>query len=221
MDTAKEIGGDFYDFFFVDNSHLAVVMADVSGKGIPAALFMMTARTLIKNLTLSGKNPGEILTEANSRLCENNEQGMFVTTWLGIWDIANQTLAFANAGHNPPLLSQNGKAFDWLKVRPGFVLAGMEGIRYRTQEIAFGPQDKLFLYTDGVTEALNPKEELYGEERLLELFRSKDSNTITPKEMLETIRKDISVFANGAEQADDITMLFLKANDFAEGENDG
>lgn len=210
MNTAKEVGGDFYDFFLIDETHLAVVIADVSGKGIPAALFMMTARTLIKNLALSGLSPENVLHEANNRLCENNDSNMFVTAFLGIWDMEKKTLCFANAGHNLPLISTDRKPFTWLPAKHGFILGGMENIRFQRQEISFGPSDRLFLYTDGVTEALNPNQELYSDQRLLTLFQSDTLNGKTPSQVLQTVKESVDAFSAGAEQADDITMLFLE-----------
>jgi len=207
MQPAKEVGGDFYDFFLIDDNTLAVVMADVSGKGIPAALFMVIAKTLIKNNAQYGKPPKEVFETVNNLLCENNEAGMFVTAVLGYLDIPSGKFTFVNAGHNPPLIKQ-GERFNWLKTKSGFVLAGIEDIFYKQHEITLQPGDELFLYTDGVTEAVNRKDELFNNPRLLE---SANSYLDLPlKEFAVSVRRDIDKFAEGAEQADDITMLVLR-----------
>jgi len=210
MIPAKEVGGDFYDFFMVDDDHLALVIADVSGKGIPAALFMMTTKTLIKTLALKGISPAQVLDEANARLCENNEAGMFVTAWIGILEISTGKFAFANAGHNPPFIRRKGEGFAPLKARPGFVLAGMEGTRYHQVETTILPGDMLYLYTDGVTETANPQEVLYGEERLQQALEARCSPNL--KEFLSGVKADIDAFADGAPQSDDITMLVLRVD---------
>ena len=210
MVPAKEVGGDFYDFFMVDEDHLAVVIADVSGKGIPAALFMMTTRTLIKTLALKGISPAQVLDEANARLCENNEADMFVTAWIGILTISSGKFVFANAGHNAPLIRRKGEGFVALKTRPGFVLAGMEGTRYRQAETVLLPGDMLFLYTDGVTEATNPQEILYGEDRLKQALEARYTKNL--KEFLSGVKAELDAFADGAAQFDDITMLVLRVD---------
>jgi sigma-B regulation protein RsbU (phosphoserine phosphatase) len=208
MMPAKEVGGDFYDFFLVDQDHLAVVMADVSGKGVPAALFMVIAKTLIKNQAQQGHSPAEVFTAVNNQLCENNEAGLFVTSWMGILDINTGEFTYVNAGHNPPLLMRSGGDFEYLRSRPGFVLAGMEGIRYRQATMKLGEGDVLYLYTDGVTEATNGDNEQYGEERLLSIVNQHKEDT--PQELLPTIKADIDRFVGDAPQFDDITMLGLK-----------
>ena len=208
MDPAKEVGGDFYDFFLVDDSHLAFVIADVSGKGIPAALFMVIAKTMIKNQSLMGKDPQEVLEVVNNRLCEHNDAGMFVTCWLGLLDLHTGKLSFANAGHNPPLLKRADGTFEYLRTRPGLVLAAMEDMPYQIHEIELHKDDMLYLYTDGVTEATSLQEELYGEDRLqqtLDLHSSK-----RPKELLSVVKADIDIFVGEAPQFDDITMLCIK-----------
>ena len=204
MIAAKEVGGDFYDFYKLNDDTVAFLVADVSGKGIPAAMFMMTAKTIIKDLAESGMAVNDIFTKANKKLCENNESGMFVTAWMGILDIPSGKLQFANAGHNPPLLKRKDGSFEYLKTRAGFVLAGMEGVRYRANELTLCSGDRLFLYTDGVTEATNSQNELYGEDRLLE-FMNKNLNLETS--LLPKVKKDIDKFVGEAPQFDDITML--------------
>lgn len=209
MHTAKEVGGDFYDFFLIGEDKLAVVMADVSGKGVPAALFMMIARTLIKNDALSDMEVSDVFEKVNKQLYENNDAEMFVTAFLGVFDIKEKKLVFVNAGHNPPLIRRENGEFEWVDVKPGFVLAGLDSIRYQTQEVPFAEGDELFLYTDGVTEAVNTKLELYSDERLHQTLNGIPRvNTID--ETVHLVKRSIEQFAEGAEQADDITMLMLR-----------
>lgn len=212
MHPAKKVGGDFYDFFLTDPDHLWVVIADVSGKGVPAALFMVIAKTLIKNQAGSCGDPGEVLGVVNNQLCENNDAAMFVTCFVGVLDIPTGKFTFANAGHNAPLLYRAGGAYDWLKVKPGFVLAGLDNMQFTSEELTMHPGDRLYLYTDGVTEALNPAEELYGEDRLLETMNREDVKKQPIEKVVEAVQEDIHVYADGAEQADDITMLLLEIN---------
>ena len=207
MIAAKEVGGDFYDFYKLDDTTIAFLAADVSGKGIPAAMFMMTAKTIIKDLAESGIAVNDIFTKANEKLCENNESGMFVTAWMGILDLTTGNVQFANAGHNPPLLKKANGDFEYLKTRAGFVLAGMEGIRYRAGEITLNPGDRLFLYTDGVPEATNIDNKLYGEDRLLEFMNQ--NATVEATKLLPSLKKSIDEFVGEAPQFDDITMLML------------
>ena len=207
MQPAREVGGDFYDFFLIDENTLAVVIADVSGKGVPAALFMVIAKTLIKNNAQYGQSPGEVFETVNNLLCENNEADMFVTAFLGYLDISGGKLTYVNAGHNPPLLRTAGR-FEWLKTKAGFVLGGMEDMSYTPHEITLHPGDELFLYTDGVTEAVNNENELFGDPRLLETINSRPGLPL--KELTVSIKREIDKFAEGAEQADDITMLALR-----------
>ncbi len=207
MDAAREVGGDFYDFYFVGENQLAFLVADVSGKGIPAALFMMTAKTIIKDLAESGLPVDEVLTLTNDRLCKNNEAGMFVTVWMGILNLKTGLIRFANAGHNPPLVRRGG-GFAYFRSRPGLVLAGMEGVRYRAGEMQLAPEDTIFLYTDGVTEATNAAEELYGEARLNRSLDACGGETV--EALCRRIKANVDVFVGDAPQFDDITMLALK-----------
>ncbi len=207
MDPAKEVGGDFYDFFMVDDTHLAVVMADVSGKGVPAALFMVIAKTIIKNQALTGEPLAQVFDRANDQLCENNGEGLFVTAFMGLLDINSGDFTFVNAGHNAPLLRRRGREYEYLKMDPGFVLAGLEGMRYESDRLRLEPGDTLFLYTDGVTEALDPNEELFGEDRLKAALNRDEAKELKMNELLPYIRAALRNFADGAEQADDITML--------------
>ena len=214
MEPAKSVGGDFYDFYILHGpektgTHLAFVIADVSGKGIPAALFMVITKSLMKNRALQGETPAQILRHVNAQLCENNDAGMFVTAYVGLLELATGKLLMANAGHNPPLMRHKGGRYEWLRYKPGFVLAGMENRKYTDIEIQMQPGDRLFLYTDGVTEALNRNLELYGEERLEETLDASDEHPVGVMELLPAIRRSIDAFANGAEQADDVTMLAL------------
>ncbi len=220
MHTAKEVGGDFYDFYFIGEDKLAFLIADVSGKGIPAAMFMMRAKTLIKGLAESGRDVNEVFTEANAGLCENNDANMFVTAWLGVLDLNTGVVEYVNAGHNPPLVKsaaglspekpaqiQQSGEFAYLKSRPGFVLAAMDGIRYRKNVFRLSPGDVIFLYTDGVTEATDAHERLYGEDRLRAFLNAAD---YPPEELCAAVKADIDAFAGDAPQFDDITMLALK-----------
>ncbi len=208
MRTAKEVGGDFYDFYMLGEDKLVFLIADVSGKGIPAAMFMMTAKTLIKSLAETGMPVEQVLTEANEQLCANNSAGMFVTAWMGILDLETGIVSFGNAGHNPPLLCRAGSTYEYLKSRPGLVLAGMEGIRYRRNEIRLEPGDVLYLYTDGVTEATDQMEELYGEERLNRYLNGVYS--CEPETICRAVLEDVDRFVGNASQFDDITMLCLR-----------
>ncbi|MGN0171738.1 MAG: SpoIIE family protein phosphatase [Acutalibacteraceae bacterium] len=210
MLAAREVGGDFYDFYMLGTDTVAFLAADVSGKGIPAAMFMMTAKTIIKDLAESGMTAGEIFTKANDKLCENNESGMFVTAWMGILDLNSGKLAYANAGHNPPLVLHNGGEFEYLKTHPGFVLAGFSGMRYRTGETTLLPGDRIFLYTDGVTEATDMQQQLYGETRLIRYINA--NRSLSASELLRGLKEDIDRFAGKAPQFDDITMLLLDYN---------
>ena len=207
MIAAKEVGGDFYDFYKLNDTTVAFLVADVSGKGIPAAMFMMTAKTIIKDLAESGMAVNDIFTKANEKLCENNESGMFVTAWMGILDVATGKVQFANAGHNPPLLKRSDGSFEYLKTRAGFVLAGMEGVRYKVNEITLNEGDRIFLYTDGVTEATNVENKLYSEDRLLS-FMNRNASMEAVK-LLSALKTNIDEFVGNAPQFDDITMLIF------------
>lgn len=208
MYPARHVAGDFYDFFLVDADHIAFLVADVSGKGVPASLFMMVAKTLIHNEVCNGKSPAQAFTEVNEELCRNNPNDMFVTAWLGILTLSTGRLQYVNAGHNAPLLQHNGGDYALAMERTGFVLAGLENMVYTQQDITLMPGDTIFLYTDGVTEANNPKHDLYGEERLLALCNG--SRDRTAEEILDAVWADIKEFQDTAEQFDDVTMLALR-----------
>ena len=208
MNPAKEVGGDFYDFFLVDEDHLAVVIADVSGKGVPAALFMVIAKTLINNHARGGESLEQVFMNTNDQLCESNQEGMFVTACMGLLTLSTGKLEFVNAGHNPPLLKKAKGGFTYLKLKSGFVLAGMEHMKYRKCELSMEPGDVLYLYTDGVTEATDGENRLYGEERLKTVL---DRNQeCCPAQLLPAVKEDIDEFVGQAPQFDDITMLCLK-----------
>lgn len=210
MYTAKEVGGDFYDFYLLGKDKLAFLIADVSGKGIPAAMFMMTAKTLIKSLVESGIEPSDAFTKANNKLCENNEAGMFVTAWLGILDLNTGVLKYVNAGHNPPLIKRNGGYFEYICSKPNFILAVMKNIKYKANEIQLSPEDEIFLYTDGVTEAANVSNELFGADRLLESLNEKDNLFVN--QLCNKVKSDVDKFVGNALQFDDITILAVKLN---------
>ena len=216
MITAKEVGGDFYDFYMLGDSTLAFLIADVSGKGIPAAMFMMQAKTIIKDLAESGLELSEVFATANKKLCENNDAGMFVTAWMGILDLKTGRLKFVNAGHNPPLVRQADGKFAYLKARSGMVLAGMDGIKYRQNELQLTPGDQIFLYTDGVTEATDKNNQLYGEERLLETVNR--NIVMDTRKLCEAVKSDVDQFVGEAPQFDDITMLSVEIQ-YIRGEN--
>jgi len=210
MFPAKEVGGDFYDFFFVDKDNLALVIADVSGKGIPAALFMVIAKTLINNNS-SGNSPAAVFDSVNKKLCENNEMGLFVTAIIGFYNIPTGRFVFVNAGHNPPLVSRKGQGYEFIKTRPCVILAFIEDIKYEEEELYLQPGDTLYLYTDGVTEAMSRDKELFGEQRLVDaLNKNKDCY---PQDLLHAIRREVDSFAGGNEQADDITMLAIRISE--------
>ena len=207
MNPAKEVGGDFYDFFMVDDTHLAVVMADVSGKGVPAALFMVIGKTLIKDHTQPGKSLGEVFTDVNNMLCDSNSEGLFITAFEGVLDLVTGEFRYVNAGHEPPYLYKQGEGFEAYKIRAGFVLAGMEDLRYREGSLQLMPGDRIFLYTDGVTEATDGAGRLYGSERLHRVLNA--NLDAGPETLLPTVKADVDQFVGDAPQFDDITMLCL------------
>jgi len=208
MDPAKEVGGDFYDFFMVDKRHLAIVMADVSGKGVPAALFMVIGKTLIKDHTTPDRDLGKVFTAVNNLLCEANSEGLFITAFEGVLDLVTGEFRFVNAGHEMPFICKAGGNFEPYKIRPGFVLAGMEDMKYRAGSMQLDVGDKIFQYTDGVTEATNLGNELYGMERLGAVLNK--FKTASPHEILPAVKQDIDAFVGEADQFDDITMLCLE-----------
>ncbi len=209
MITAKEVGGDFYDFYFVGDNKLALIIADVSGKGVPAALFMMRAKATLQGYLKGGMGVVEAVENSNHRLAMRNEANMFVTAWIGVIDLKTGEMEYVNAGHNPPLLKRHDGTVEYLRQKCGPPLAAMDGVHYCKQTIVFEPKDGIVLYTDGVTEATNRNLELYGEERLVATMRSligaRDSEKI-----IDSIVDSVNHFADGVEQADDITVLAFK-----------
>lgn len=208
MTPAKEVGGDFYDFFMVDERHLAIVMADVSGKGVPAALFMVIGKTLLKDHTLPGRDLGEVFTEVNNILCESNQNGMFITAFEGVLDLVTGEFRYVNAGHEQPFIYRRDEGYQVYKIRPGFVLAGMEDIKYKEQVLTLDVGDRIFQYTDGVTEATDKDNQLYGMDRLNTVLNQKCQDC-DPQQTLELVKADIDSFVGDADQFDDITMLCL------------
>ena len=208
MTPAKEVGGDFYDFFLIDEEHLGIVVADVSGKGVPAALFMMISKILIKNCAMTGQSPKEVLESVNDQICKNNQEEMFVTVWFGKLDLKNGTLIAANAGHEYPVVKHPSGSFELLRDKHGFVIGGMEGLKYPEYEMVLEPGSKLFLYTDGVAEAENAEKEQFGAGRMVEALRTMDNGT--PFEVVNAVHDAVNEFVKDAPQFDDLTMLCIK-----------
>ena len=207
MTPAKEVGGDFYDFFMLDERHIAIVVADVSGKGVPAALFMVIGKTLIKDHTQPNTDPADVFMKVNDLLCESNGEGLFITAFLGVLDLVTGEFRYVNAGHEPPYIYHEG-SFSEHKIPPAFVLAGMKGMKYKSGSITLMPGDKVFQYTDGVTEATNADEKLYGDERLSSVLNNADA--VSVREVCEAVKADVDRFVGNAPQFDDITMLCLE-----------
>ena len=205
MDPAKQVGGDFYDFFFMDSDHLVLVIADVSGKGIPAALFMMRSKTAISNLTRPGTSPADILEDVNQVLCDGNDMEMFVTVWIGIIDLRTGRMQCANAGHEYPMICRDEAGYQLFKDKHSLALGVEKDIPMHEYEIMFSPGDRLFVYTDGVPEANDADRQQYGTERLTAKLNS--LRDVPQAEVLAGVRADIDVFAGKAEQFDDITMI--------------
>ena len=208
MIPAKEVGGDFYDFFMIDRDHLGMVIADVSGKGMPAALFMMVSSALIRNSSSGEYSPAKILQTANDQICARNPEEMFVTVWLGILELSTGRLTAANAGHEYPMLKRAGKQFEMLKDRHGLVIGAMGGVRYRDYELLLKPGEKLFVYTDGVAEAVNGSLEQFGTGRIVEALRGVGEKN--PKEIIEAMNLAVKDFVGGEPQFDDTTMLCVE-----------
>ncbi len=210
MTPSKEVGGDFYDFFNIDKNHLALVIADVSGKGVPAALFMMATKIMIKNISTPEKTPAQILKEVNQQLCETNENEMFVTVWLGIYEISTGKIIATNAGHEYPVIKKNNGSFELLKDKHCFVIGGMDMVKYHDYEIQLDKGDTLFLYTDGIPEAINSDNEGYGAERLLAQLNKTSTKELDA--LLHSVKEDVDLFAGDVPQFDDITMLAIHRN---------
>ena len=208
MNPAKEVGGDFYDFFLIDNDHLAIVMADVSGKGVPAALFMMMSKILVNNYASICSSPAKILEMTNNAVCMNNEEGMFVTLWLGILEISTGTITAANAGHEYPAIRRNNGKFALHIDKHGFVIGGFENQKYSEYKIKLEKGEMMFLYTDGVVEATNAENELFGTERMLKALN--EHYDPSPQQLLSGVKRKVDEFVGDASQFDDLTMLGLK-----------
>ena len=208
MNPAKEVGGDFYDFYLLDEDKLAFIIADVSGKGIPAAMFMMTSKTLIKSLATEGNDIATTITAANTKLCENNEANMFITAFMGCLDLNTGKLQYVSAGHNPPLIKHGDGSFEYLPKSKTIVLAAMEGYPYKAQELQLEPGDVIYTYTDGVTEATDSSNELYGEPRLKAALDAQPWDSM--EELCKGIKKDVDAFVGEAPQFDDITMIAIR-----------
>ena len=208
MEPAREVGGDFYDFFLIDEDHLCLVMADVSGKGIPAALFMMISKTILQSCAMLGVSPAEILNKTNEALCSNNQVEMFVTVWLGILEISTGRLTCANAGHEYPVLKKADGEFAVYKDKHGLVIGGMEGTKYKEYTLHLEKGDKIFLYTDGVPEATEAENQMFGIGRMLDTLNA--SPDADPEQLLHNVREAVRGFVRDAEQFDDLTMLSLE-----------
>ena len=208
MKPAKDVGGDFYDFFLVDDDHLCLVIADVSGKGIPAALFMMVSRTILANIAMMGMSPKEVLEKANEAICANNKEEMFVTVWLGILEISTGKVTAANAGHEYPVLKKPDQDFEILIDKHGFVLGGMEEVKYREYEFDMEPGSKLFLYTDGLPEAADNEQNMFGVELMMDALN--ESLNLSTKEILDHMKGRVDGFVGSAPQFDDLTMLCIE-----------
>ena len=208
MTPAKEVGGDFYDFFLIDRDHLALVIADVSGKGIPASLFMMVSKTLIKNQLMSGSDPAEALKKVNLQLCERNSSMMFVTVWLAVLELSTGKGLACNAGHEDPSLRRAGMDFELLKYKHGMFAGVMETAKYQNREFELHPGDCIFVYTDGVPEANNAFNDMFGTERMIATLN--EDPDASPEALIHHVHDAVDTFAGGADQFDDITMLCLK-----------
>lgn len=209
MKPAKEVGGDFYDVFMIDQDHLCFLIADVSGKGVPAALFMTMAKTHIKNFATVGLPLAEVAVRANNQLCYKNESGMFVTAFICVLDVRSGEVQFVNAGHNCPFVQKQDGAFEMFRAKANLVFGLMEDVQYREQTLTLNPGDSIYLYTDGVTEALNPEQELFGDDRLYEILNRHRAQAGEPETFVQAIYREVQAFADGEPQADDITMLYV------------
>ena len=208
MTPAKEVGGDFYDFFLLDDDHLGLVMADVSGKGVPAALFMMMSKILVSNYAAMGGSPAKVLEQVNAQICKNNDEEMFVTVWFGVLEISSGKITAANAGHEYPIIRKADGSFELFKDKHGFVIGGMDDMKYKEYEITLEKGGTLFLYTDGVAEATNIENELFGTDRMLDALNQ--DREADPKTLLSNMKKSVDKFVGKASQFDDLTMLAVK-----------
>ncbi len=208
VDPAREVGGDFYDYFFIDDDHLCLVIADVSGKGVPAALFMMAAKIILKSSAMQGKSPAEILTATNRAICENNPQDMFVTVWLGVLELSTGNLTAVNAGHEYPAVKRADGRFEVIKTKHGLFIGGMDDVTYKEYELDLKPGDKIFVYTDGLPEATDSAGEMLGMDRMTDALNEYLDEK--PRPLIEGMRESVNKFVKDAEQFDDITMMCLE-----------
>ena len=208
MDPAKEVGGDFYDFFFVDKDHFTILIADVSGKGIPASLFMMISKSLIKNMLQSGETPGKALEKVNNQLLEGNEDGLFVTVWMALIELSTGKCTVVNAGHEHPVVCRKGGKYELIKYRHSPAVSTFEGMKFKEHDFQLEHGDSVFVYTDGVPEAVNADLKMYGTDRLVEVLNKNIDADV--KETISAVTEDIDKFVNGEEQFDDTTMLCFK-----------
>lgn len=208
MEPAKEVGGDFYDFFFIDDDHLCLVMADVSGKGIPAALFMMISKTILQSCAMLGVSAGEILTKTNEAFCSNNQVDMFVTVWLGILEISTGKMTCANAGHEYPAIKRKDGSFELFKDKHGIAIGAMDGVKYKEYTLQFEPGDKLFVYTDGVPEATDADMRMFGTAQMVQALNN--APEADPEKIISNVRSSVQEFVKNAEQFDDLTMLCIE-----------
>ena len=214
MKPASEVGGDFYDYFKIDEDHVYFVIGDVSGKGIPSTLFMVKTMYLIENHTKFNEDLSQVIEKVNNLAYERNDEELFVTIWLGKLNLKTGKLSYVNAGHNQPLIKQDSNNFEYMKTHPNLVLGGMEGIKYNEHEINLNAGDMVFLYTDGVTEANDNYNGFYGQNRLKETINENKNKKLN--DIINEITKDIDKFCNNSEQYDDITMLIIKYNGWVE-----
>ena len=208
VDPAREVGGDFYDYFFIDDDHLCLVIADVSGKGVPAALFMMAAKIILKSSAMQGKSPAEILTATNRAICENNPQDMFVTVWLGVLELSTGNLTAVNAGHEYPAVKRADGRFEVIKTKHSLFIGGMDDVTYKEYELDLKPGDKIFVYTDGLPEATDSAGEMLGMDRMTDALNEYLDEK--PRPLIESMRESVNKFVKDAEQFDDITMMCLE-----------
>ncbi len=215
MKPALEVGGDFYDFFMIDDNHLALVVADVSGKGVPAALFMMISKIILRKNLKNGMSPADAMTLTNQELCDNNPAEMFVTCLCGVLDLTTNVLIFANAGHEKPAIARKGEKFYLPNIKSGFVLGGMPGMKYKEFQVQLNPGDMLFTYTDGIPEAMSPSNEEFGNDRMLSVLNAANEKEKPLSEICDDMKKAIFDFNDTAPQFDDITMLLIKIRENA------
>ena len=216
MSPAKKVGGDFYDFFYIDEEHIGFVIGDVSGKGIPATLFMVKTMYLIRNHSKFHDNLKEVYENVNNLSCQRNNEDLFVTSWFGKLNINTGKLIFVNAGHNQPLIKEKNN-FEYLNIRPDFVLGGIDGLDYEEHELNLNPGDMIFLYTDGITEANNNYQGFFGENRLKETLNKYCDESLN--EILDKIKNEVYEFCDDEDQFDDMTMLIIKYNGCENNEN--